>query len=121
MLQFLDLYIVKLAITSAKDLNLEKPSQLQKKIQYYESICESFPQSLITLYLLLQLFLLKDSGDTSDGGVSIFLIVVTLLFSLTSIINRAVSQDEERFIKWYLLFFVRLFFIVLHFFLLVSF
>ena len=95
-LQFFDIYIIKLVGLSVKHKD-EQRSKMQIQIQFCESLLESAPQALITLYVILQTANDKKSQDISP------IVVVSFVISMLSIIHRAITQDEYGFVAWYVI------------------
>ena len=96
LLQLCDLYIIKIIGISIK-IGKSEPSIVQKHLQFTEALFESSPQALITLFVMF---------DTiAHNGISSISIPVMMsfLFSVSSIINRAVAQDAVIFTAWYVI------------------
>ena len=94
-LQFFDLYIIKVIGISVK-IGKNEPSRLQNDIQFIETVFESAPQALIALFVII-----TEIGNNNDISL---VVLISFIFSISSIINRAVTQDSFVFKAWYVLY-----------------
>ena len=68
-------------------LNRNQPCRPQKWLQQMESMLQSFPQSIVQMYFLLETDFV--SSDTFKA-----LIVLSIIFSILSLVNMSLLQDE---------------------------
>ena len=90
--QFLFEYMLYRSIYVNHRLQCEEPSSGQKWIQNMESMLEAFPQ------LILQMFYMFQIGS---GNVEWF-VMISIVFSMLSMVNKAVSEDKAlfRYVDW---------------------
>ena len=90
--QFFFEYMLYRSIYVNHRLQCQEPSSGQKWIQNMESMLEAFPQ------LILQMFYIFQIGS---GNVEWF-VMISIVFSMLSMVNKAVSEDKAlfRYVDW---------------------
>ena len=93
-LQFFDLsFIITLKI-NYQFQNIT-PCNPQRYITNLEAIFEAAPQFIIQLYFIITLNMKQNSNGTKNDSTTNVILVISLFFSLVSIVSKKLSQDKE--------------------------
>eukprot|EP01084_Bolivina_argentea_P026330 48955_1 len=84
-LQLFDLLMMKAVFTSYK-LNAAEPTTMQRYLGLLEAILESAPQILLNMIVILKF--------TEEGIHPSSIVLVSLLFSLWSLVSRVIADDK---------------------------